>query len=252
MTRPFEFIPAIDLIGGKCVRLVQGDYKQKTIYHDEPVEVALQFEEAGVRRLHLVDLDGAKAKEVKNGKVLRNIADVTGLRIDFGGGIRVAKDVKYVLKQGAEWVAIGSLAVKHPDTMQQLLEEFGGDKFFLGVDVKNEKLAVSGWVEETSLHWKDFIGHWLGQGLYRFFCTDISRDGMMQGPATELYRRIIAEFPEIELTASGGVSNMEQVYEVMDAGCSGAIVGKAIYEGKITLGEIKAFKDAQKQDAGDV
>lgn len=241
MNKPFDFIPAIDLIDGKCVRLVQGDYTQKTIYHDDPVEMALQFEEAGIRRLHLVDLDGAREKRVINFPVLKNIADVTGLQIDYGGGIRHEEDVVKVLQAGAKWVAIGSLAVKHPDVMREFIREFGGDMFYLGVDVKDGLLAVSGWQEETSLHWEDFIENWLSEGINRFFCTDISRDGMMQGPAVALYAEMVEKFPDLNLTASGGVSNMDDLRAVQKAGCSGAIVGKAIYEGEISLNEINAF-----------
>lgn len=234
-------IPAIDIIDGKCVRLSQGDYAQKKIYNEHPLEVALQFEDAGVRRLHLVDLDGAKAGKVINWKVLETIASKTSLVIDFGGGIKSEHDVEVVFSSGAALATIGSLAVKDADLFNQLIQNFGAHKFFLGADVKDEKIAVGGWLEQTDVWVYDFINQYKTKGLKHVFCTDIAKDGMMQGPSVELYKNILRECPGIELTASGGVTNIDDLHQLKAIGCAGAIVGKAIYEGNIAIADLKQF-----------
>lgn len=234
-------IPAIDVIDGKCVRLSQGDYAQKKVYNENPLEVALEFEDAGIQRLHLVDLDGAKAGKVINWKVLEKIASKTKLVIDFGGGIKSFDDVSVIFNSGAALATIGSLAVKNEALFTSMIKQFGADKFFLGADVKNEKIAISGWLEQTDVYVYDFIHKYHSQGIDQFFCTDIAKDGMMQGPSTDLYKTILKECPGIQLTASGGVSKLDDLFELKEAGCVAAIVGKAIYEGNISINDLKQF-----------
>jgi len=236
-----EIIPAIDIIDGKCVRLTQGDYQQKKVYNEHPLEVAKQFEDAGLRRLHLVDLDGAKAGAVKNWKVLEAIAGKTGLVIDFGGGIKTMEDAQIVFNSGAALATIGSLAVKNEAAFVQWLQHFGAQKFLLGADVKDEKIAVGGWLETTDIWVYDFIRTYTEHGVTQIFCTDVSKDGKLEGPATTLYKNIITEFPSLHFIASGGVSSMRDLEELQLAGCSGAIVGKAIYEGRISIKDIAQF-----------
>ncbi len=233
-----EIIPAIDIIDGKCVRLTQGDYAQKKIYNENPLEVAMAFEDAGLRRLHLVDLDGAKAGAVKNWKVLETLAGKTGLVIDFGGGIKKAEDVMIVLNSGAAFATVGSIAVKDPPLFLSWLEEVGAGRFLLGADVKNEKITVGGWLETTDRWIYDFIEEYIGKGVLHLFCTDVSKDGLLQGPAIDLYRNIVGKFPELHFIASGGVSELEDVHRLAEIGCKGVIIGKAIYEGRITLKEL--------------
>ncbi len=239
--KPFQVIPAIDIIEGKCVRLSQGDYAQKKIYNENPVEVAKQFEDAGLNRLHLVDLDGAKAGKVVNQRVLEAIATKTKMVIDFGGGIKTADDIVSVLNAGTSLVTIGSLAVKSRTLFLNFVEKFGAEKFFIGADVKEELLAVNGWLEQTEVRVFDFINELKAAGLKQFFCTDISKDGMMQGPGTDLYKKILESCDGIELTASGGVSKLDDLFLLQRAGCTGAIVGKAIYEGSISLKDFMQF-----------
>ncbi|MBS1653610.1 MAG: 1-(5-phosphoribosyl)-5-[(5-phosphoribosylamino)methylideneamino]imidazole-4-carboxamide isomerase [Bacteroidetes bacterium] len=234
-------IPAIDLIDGKCVRLTQGDYTQKKIYNENPLEVAKQFEDAGLKRLHLVDLDGAKAGAVKNWKVLETIAGKTSLIIDFGGGIKKEEDVKIVFDSGAILATVGSIAVKNEAEFVRWLQQFGADKFLLGADVKDEKIAVSGWLETTDIWIYDFIEKYINHGVKQVFCTDVSKDGKLEGPSTVLYKNIISKFPGLHFIASGGVSSVNDLEDLMAIGCSGAIVGKAIYENKIQLNELKNF-----------
>ncbi len=231
-------IPAIDIINGKCVRLTKGDYAQQTIYNEDPVEVAKQFAGAGFKRLHIVDLDGAKAGKICNMNVLENIAAAVNMVIDFGGGVKQVSDVRSVLYAGASIVTIGSLAVKHPEILEEWLMEFGADHFLIGADVLHENIKISGWLEDGGIHIFDFVNRMTGLGVNRIFCTDISRDGMMQGPSIDLYTKIILQHPGINLVASGGVSNMEDVKELEAAGCAGVIIGKAIYENRITLDEL--------------
>ena len=234
-----EIIPAIDIIDGKCVRLTQGDYAQKTIYNENPLEVAKQFEAIGIKRLHLVDLDGAKKGSVVNLQVLEKISSNTNLIIDFGGGIKNDADIESVFNAGANIATIGSIAVKEPEKFYAWVEKYGTDKILLGADVKNEKIAIGGWLEETGISVYDFIKGHLANGIKNIFCTDISKDGLLQGPSIELYTNIINKNPGINLIASGGVSSLEDLKQLKEIGCGGAIVGKAIYENRITTEEIR-------------
>jgi phosphoribosylformimino-5-aminoimidazole carboxamide ribotide isomerase len=234
-----EIIPAIDIIDGKCVRLTQGDYAQKKIYNEHPLEVAKQFEDAGLRRLHLVDLDGAKAGQVKNWKVLETLAGKTSLVIDFGGGIKKEEDVNIVFNSGAALATVGSIAVKNEEELLRWFHVFGADKFLLGADVKNEKIAIAGWIETTDIWIYDFIEKYIQHGVKQLFCTDVSKDGKLEGPATELYKSITGKFPELHFIASGGVSGMQDLDALRQAGCKGVIIGKAIYEGRLRIGDLK-------------
>ena len=241
-----QIIPAIDIIDGKCVRLIQGDYEQKKIYNEHPLEVAKQFEGAGLNRLHLVDLDGAKAGAVKNWKVLEAIAGKTSLIIDFGGGIKKEEDAKMVFECGAAFATVGSIAVKEETEFAKWLIIYGADKFLLGADVKEEKIAINGWLEKTDIWVYDFMEKYINYGVKQVFCTDVSKDGKLEGPASELYKNIISKFPDLHLIASGGVSSVKDLEELSDMGCKGAIVGKAIYEGRITLKELMIFNKNEK------
>ena len=234
-------IPAIDIIDGKCVRLTKGDYNQKTIYNKDPLEVALQFEDAGLQRLHLVDLDGAKAGDVKNWKVLEKIAGKTKLSIDFSGGISTQNNLEITFNSGATFASIGSIAVKDEFTFTGWLLAYGADKFIIGADVKEEQILIKGWTESTSLTVFELIDKYKLKGVKQFFCTDISKDGLLEGPSVDLYKKIINEHPSIDLIASGGVSTIKDLEELREVGCSGAIIGKAIYENKISLTDLKKF-----------
>jgi phosphoribosylformimino-5-aminoimidazole carboxamide ribotide isomerase len=234
-----SIIPAIDIIDGKCVRLTQGDYNQKKVYNENPLEVAKEFEDTGLKRLHLVDLDGAKAGQVRNWKVLETIAGKTGLVIDFGGGVKAKEDVEIIFNSGAALVTVGSIAVKDEDTFVSWLKKFGGDKFLLGADVKDEKIAVHGWLETTDVWIYDFIQKYIDHGVQQIFCTDVAKDGALQGPSIDLYKSIILKFPDLYFIASGGVSNINDVHQLLDIGCKGIIIGKAIYEGRISLKELQ-------------
>lgn len=233
-----QIIPAIDIIDGKCVRLTQGDYEQKKIYNEHPLEVAKEFEDAGLERLHLVDLDGAKAGAVKNWKVLESIAAKTSLVIDFGGGIKTEKDVDIVFDSGAALATVGSIAVKNEEEFVKWLLKYGADNFLLGADVKDEKIAVGGWLETTNIWIYDFIEKYMAHGVKQLFCTDVSKDGLLQGPSTELYKNIITQFPGLHFIASGGVSEMKDVEDLAVIGCKGVIIGKAIYEGRIAVKDL--------------
>ncbi len=237
----FEIIPAIDLIDGKCVRLTQGDYSQKTIYNENPIEVAKEFEAAGFSRLHLVDLDGAKAGAVKNWKVLEGIASQTNLIIDFGGGIKTNEDVDIVFASGAKFATVGSIAVKDKATFVSWLTSYGADKFLLGADVKEEMIAIGGWLETTHINIYDFIEDYLQLGVQQIFCTDVSKDGKLEGPATDLYKKILEKTPDLHLIASGGVAIIDDVYQLKEVGCKGVIIGKAIYENRISLKDLASF-----------
>lgn len=234
-------IPAIDIIEGKAVRLTQGDYAQKKVYNEHPLEVARQFEDAGLKRLHLVDLDGAKEGKVKNWKVLETLAGKTSLIIDFGGGIKTQKDVQIVFDSGAAFAAVGSIAVKNEEEFVKWLNEFGAGKFLLGADVKDEKIAVGGWLETTNIWIYDFIEKYIQHGVKQIFCTDVSKDGKLEGPSIELYKNIVTKFPELHFIASGGVSSLKDLDDLRNIGCKAAIVGKAIYEGRIKIAELKQF-----------
>ena len=234
----FEIIPAIDLIDGKCVRLAQGDFAHKKIYSENPVEVAKSFERLEVKRLHIVDLDGAKTGKIANLHVLREIAQNTNLTIDFGGGIKTDGDIRSVFDAGANIANIGSLAVKEPDKFLGWIKKYGGEKILLGADVKDEKIAVNGWRTATDLQIIPFLQNYFASGVTQVFVTDIAKDGVLQGPSVTLYRRILNDVPGLKLVASGGVSSVHDIDELERIGCTGAIIGKAIYEGHIDLGEL--------------
>jgi phosphoribosylformimino-5-aminoimidazole carboxamide ribotide isomerase len=233
-------IPAIDIIGGQCVRLTKGDYDTVKVYGNDPLMVARQFEDKGFTHLHLVDLDGAKAGEVVNWQVLEAVAEGTSLKVDFSGGIKTKAAVEKVFSLGAAQVAIGSLAVKDPEMLVQWLETFGAARFVLAADVNDRMVATHGWQQQSGQHIHDFLAFWLSKGLNRVLCTDISKDGMLQGPALDLYIELLAAFPQMELIASGGVSSMEDISQLSAVGCYAAVVGKAIYEGRIGLDELSA------------
>jgi phosphoribosylformimino-5-aminoimidazole carboxamide ribotide isomerase len=233
-----EIIPAIDILHGKCVRLTQGDYASQKIYNENPLEVARQFEDAGLKRLHLVDLDGAKEGRVKNWKLLETIAGKTSLVVDFGGGIATAKDLQIVFDSGAAFVTVGSIAVKDEPLLRTWLKLYGPEKFLLGADVRDEKIAITGWQVNTEIEIFDFIEKYAASGIRQVFCTDIKMDGAMKGPSLELYKRILERFPGLYFIASGGVRSMDDIYRLQEAGCSGVIIGKAIYEGLITLNDL--------------
>ena len=234
-------IPAIDIIDGKCVRLTKGDYNQQTIYNEDPLEVALQFEDAGLKRLHLVDLDGAKSGAVKNWKMLEKIAGKTRLVIDFSGGISTQKNLEIAFDSGATYAAVGSIAIKDEFTFSGWLLAFGAGRFIIGADVKDEIIVIKGWTEKTTVTVFELIEKYKTKGVKKFFCTDVNKDGLLQGPATDLYKKILNEHPSIDLIASGGVSTLKEIEELRETGCSGAIIGKAIYENRITLAELKKF-----------
>lgn len=236
-----EIIPAIDIIDGKCVRLTEGDYSQKTVYSESPVEVAKQFEAAGIKRLHLVDLDGAKAGTLKNMAVLEAIASATRLLIDFGGGIKTETELKSVFNAGAAYATTGSIVIKDPMEFKRWVATYGAERFFIGADVRDQKIAVSGWLEQTRIPVVDFLRAQMTNRVHYFFCTDISKDGKLEGPSEDLYRQIIAQCPGIRLVASGGVSSISDIQRIEEIGCEGVIVGKAFYENRISLADIEQF-----------
>jgi len=236
-----EIIPAIDIIEGKCVRLSQGDYSKKIVYNQNPLEVAQMFVNHGIRRLHLVDLDGAKAGSIINYRVLETIAGKTNLSIDFGGGLKSNDDLRIAFECGAEMVTGGSIAVKNRDVFTSWVEKYGSEKIILGADVKDEKIAVSGWTETSDLELIDFVKDYVNRGITKVICTDISKDGMLQGPATELYKKILNQFSELHLVASGGVSCIDDIDKLIEAKVPAVITGKAIYEGKIELNQLEKY-----------
>jgi phosphoribosylformimino-5-aminoimidazole carboxamide ribotide isomerase len=236
-----EIIPAIDMIDGKCVRLTQGDYGKKTIYNENPLEVALEFEDAGLKRLHLVDLDGAKAKKVINWKVLEKISSKTSLHIDFGGGVQSEEDIRIVFESGARQVTGGSVAVKQPDLFKEWLSVYGGEKIILGADAKNEKVAVSGWEEGTELWVYDFVETYVELGIKYAISTDVAKDGLLQGPSFDLYKNLQDKCPDLKIIASGGVSDIGDVEKLAEMNIYGVIIGKAIYENRISLPELQRF-----------
>lgn len=238
-----EIIPAIDLIEGKCVRLTQGDYGQKTIYNENPLEVAMQFEDAGLKRLHLVDLDGAKAKKVINWKVLDKIASRTSLHIDFGGGVQSDDDLKIVFECGAKQVTGGSIAVKQPDLFQNWISIYGGEKIILGADAKKEKVAVSGWEEGTEIWVYDFVEQYVEKGIQYAISTDVAKDGLLQGPSFDLYRNLQDKCPDLKIIASGGVSGIGDIEKLSEMNIYGVIIGKAIYENRISLADLQRFSN---------
>jgi phosphoribosylformimino-5-aminoimidazole carboxamide ribotide isomerase len=234
-----KIIPAIDIIDGKCVRLTQGDYAQKKVYNENPLEVAKEFEAAGITNLHLVDLDGAKASQIINYKVLEKIASQTNLKIDFGGGLKSNEDLKIAFDSGANQITGGTIAVKDPELFLSWLQKYGSEKIILGADVKNGKIATNGWQEESDIELLDFLEIYLEGGIEYVICTDISKDGLLQGSAVDLYAKIKNEFPKIKLIASGGVVSIEELEKLKELEMHGAIVGKAIYEGKIKLEDLR-------------
>lgn len=235
-----ELIPAIDIIDGKCVRLTKGDYGQKKVYNDDPVAQAKEFEKLGMKRLHVVDLDGAKAKHVVNVDVLRGITAATGLNVDFGGGIKSDDDIEKAFAAGASLVTIGSIAVSQPDTFMRWLDRYGADKVILGADVRNGLVSINGWKEDTSEKLLPFLARYVKAGVKNVLCTEISRDGTLSGPSTDLYREVMEAFSGIHLIASGGVGRNEDIIELDEAGIPAVVFGKAWYEGKINLEELKA------------
>ena len=268
-----RIIPAIDIINGKCVRLTKGDYSTKKVYNENPVEVAKAFEDAGIKYLHVVDLDGAKAKQIINYKVLEKIASKTNLQIDFGGGLKSDEDLHIAFESGAKQITGGSIAVKQPEVFEHWIETYGSGKIILGADCNDEKIAISGWQEESDLEVIPFIKSYLQKGIQYVICTDISKDGMLEGPSFDLYKRIISECPaelvevsvipspetsgeesvhsylstglkvtdKIKLIASGGISHIDELPKLAELGCEGVIIGKAIYENKISLKQLEKF-----------
>lgn len=236
-----EIIPAIDMIEGKCVRLTQGDYATRKVYNEDPLEVAKAFEDAGIRRLHVVDLDGAKAGHIVNYRVLEKLAGHTSLVIDFGGGLKQTKDVEIAFDCGAQMVTGGSIAVKDPETFTAWIARFGSERIILGADAKDRRIAINGWEEATDAELLPFIQKYREQGIEKVICTDISRDGMLEGPAVDLYQEILEAVPEIYLIASGGVSSIADIEKLAEANVPAVIFGKALYEGRITLKELERF-----------
>jgi len=236
-----RIIPAIDIIDGKCVRLSKGDYTTKIIYNESPLEVAKEFEAHGIQYLHLVDLDGAKSSKIINHKVLEQIASKTALKIDFGGGLKTDDDLRIAFESGANQITGGSIAVKNPDVFEQWILKYGAEKIILGADAKNNKIAISGWLEESKEDLIPFIEKYTTKGIQQVICTDIAKDGMLQGPSFDLYQEILSSIPRIQLIASGGISTFEELPKLAELGCEGTIIGKAIYEGRISLKQLEQF-----------
>ncbi len=236
-----KIIPAIDLIDGKCVRLSQGDYDKKTIYNENPLEVALMFEAAGIKNLHLVDLDGAKQKKIVNHKILYEITTKTKLKVDFGGGVQSDEMIKIAFENGAQQITGGSIAIKNPDLFENWIKTYGNNKIILGADAQNENIAVSGWQVTTDASIYDFIKNWVVKGAKYCISTDVSKDGMLAGPSFELYEKIQLQNPNLNIIASGGISNMTDVERLNKSEVYGVIIGKAIYEGRISMKELSKF-----------
>lgn len=235
-----RIIPAIDLIGGKCVRLTKGDYSTKKIYNENPLEVAKEFEAHGIRYLHLVDLDGAKSQHIVNHRILQAITTQTTLQVDFGGGIKSDEDVRIAFENGAKQITGGSIALRQPDLFLRWLKEYGAEKIILGADSHHRRIATHGWQQQSETDVVDFIADYAGKGVRYTICTDISKDGMLEGPSLDLYKEIL-EQTDLHLIASGGISSVAELHALQQLGCEGAIIGKAIYEGKIRLKELKDF-----------
>jgi phosphoribosylformimino-5-aminoimidazole carboxamide ribotide isomerase len=234
-------VPAIDIIGGKCVRLEQGDYRLKKVYEEDPLDAARRFEDHGIKRLHVVDLDGAKAKHIVNYNTLERITSKTGLIVDFGGGIKTDDDLQIAFNCGAAMAVIGSIAVTDRHQFQNWLFAYGPDKIILGADVKDGNIAVSGWTAITEIGLSDFLKYYKVMGITQVLCTDIAKDGMMSGSSVELYQQMVKDFPTMQIIASGGISSIAEIHRLHEAGIAGAIIGKALYEGKIKLEELKEF-----------
>jgi len=236
-----RIIPAIDIIEGKCVRLSKGDYDTKKIYNENPLEVAKSFEAHGIQYLHLVDLDGAKSSRIINYKVLEQIASKTSLKIDFGGGLKSDSDLKIAFESGTNQITGGSIAIKQPEVFKSWIQQYGADKIILGADAMNEKVAISGWLEESNEEVIPFIQNYQKEGIQYVICTDISKDGMLEGPSFELYKRILEQTKDVKLIASGGISTFDELPKLAELGCEGTIIGKAIYEGRITLKQLENY-----------
>lgn len=236
-----RIIPAIDIIEGKCVRLSKGDYNTKIIYNENPLEVAKEFEAHGIKYLHLVDLDGAKSKHIVNHKILEQIASKTDLKIDFGGGLKSDEDLHIAFESGANQITGGSIAVKDSEVFKNWLDKYGSDKIILGADANNEKIAVSGWLEESDEELIPFIKNYQNEGVQYVICTDISKDGMLQGPSFELYEKMLVKLSDIKLIASGGISSFDELPKLAELGCEGTIIGKSIYENRISLKQLENF-----------
>ncbi len=236
-----RIIPAIDIINGECVRLSKGDYNKKTVYSKNVLDVAKNFEDNGIQFLHLVDLDGAKQNRIINYKILEKISSQTNLIIDFGGGLKSEEDIKIAFESGAKQVTLGSVAIKNPELFLKSLEKYGSEKIILGADARKEKIAVSGWLEESQTNIYDFIKEKTESGIQYVISTDIDKDGMLEGPSFDLYEKIIAENPNIKLIASGGITSASDLEKVKSIGCEGAIIGKALYENRITFKDLKPF-----------
>jgi phosphoribosylformimino-5-aminoimidazole carboxamide ribotide isomerase len=234
-------IPAIDVIDGKCVRLTQGDYAQKTSYHDHPIEIAKKYEDHGIKRLHLVDLDGAKAKKIINYKVLEEICSKTSLDVDFGGGLQSENDLKIAFECGAKQVTGGSIAVKDEAMFSSWLKNYGGDKIILGTDTKNKMIAVHGWQETSDISLFDILDKYIPQGIKYTISTDVAKDGLLQGPSFDLYKEMQEKYPELRIIASGGVANIDDLTKLNEMKIYGVVVGKAIYENRITLKQLSSF-----------
>jgi len=239
-----ELIPAIDIINGQCVRLTKGDYEQKTVYHNDPAEVAKEFEQIGYRRLHVVDLDGAKSKHIVNEAVLKGITKETNLIVDFGGGIKTDEDIEKAFDAGASMVTIGSIAVTHPDLFLGWLDKYGAERMILGADVRHGKISINGWKEDSSEDLLPFLKKYVDAGVRNVLCTEISKDGTLAGPAIGLYSQIMEAYPELHLIASGGVSSKEDIMALNEAGIPSVVFGKAIYEGRINLKELWDWQNA--------
>lgn len=233
-----ELIPAIDIINGQCVRLTKGDYDQKKVYNDDPAAVAKEFEQAGFRRLHIVDLDGAKSKHIVNDDVLRRITSETSLIVDFGGGIKTGEDIEKAFEAGASMVTVGSIAVTQPQLFISWLNQYGADKMILGADVRNGKISINGWKEDSTEELLPFLKKYIDAGVKNVLCTEISKDGTLQGPAVTLYKEVMKAYPQLHLIASGGVSRKEDIEELEREGIPAVVFGKAIYEGRIDLKEL--------------
>jgi phosphoribosylformimino-5-aminoimidazole carboxamide ribotide isomerase len=236
-----RIIPAIDIINGQCVRLSKGDYNTAKIYSNDPLEVAKSFQDHGVEYLHLVDLDGAKSQGIVNHKVLETLATKTNLKIDFGGGLKTDQDLKIAFESGAKQITGGSIAVKDPQRFLSWIKSYGAHKIILGADAANEKIAISGWLETSTEDLIPYVANYMTKGISDVICTDISKDGMLEGPSIDLYEKMIRALKDIKLIASGGVSKLQDLYNLSAVGCDGAIVGKAIYEDRISLKEIEQF-----------
>ncbi|MFH6988086.1 1-(5-phosphoribosyl)-5-[(5-phosphoribosylamino)methylideneamino]imidazole-4-carboxamide isomerase [Flavobacterium collinsii] len=236
-----RIIPAIDIIDGKCVRLSKGDYSTKIVYNENPLEVAKTFEAHGIEYLHLVDLDGAKSSKIINYKILEQIATQTSLQIDFGGGLKSDEDLRIAFESGANQITGGSIAVKNKEIFQKWIFQYGSGKIILGADAKDEKIAVSGWLENSDEDLIPFIQEYQNKGIQYVICTDIAKDGMLQGPSFDLYQKILSEANDVKLIASGGISTFDELPKLAELGCEGTIIGKAIYEGRITLKQLENY-----------